>query len=172
MSTVLTLVALWTIGSAVVAMALRRLLHSVLVLTLAWLGVAAFYLLLGAEFVAFAQVLIYLGAISMAVLFALLLTRRSREEPGHLGPAAPGRVLAAVATGLAVMAVLLAAVARAPLPRAVPGPQAATVRDLGIELMGPQAAALLVAGVLLTAALVGAVVLASDGADGKEDDAP
>ena len=51
-----------------------------LLLAVSWSGVAVFYLWAGAEFVAFAQVLVYLGAISMVVLFAVLLTRRARED--------------------------------------------------------------------------------------------
>jgi NADH-quinone oxidoreductase subunit J len=171
MSGALTAIALWTIGSAVVAMSLRRLLHSILVLTLAWIGVAAFYLLLGAEFLAFAQALIYLGAISMAVLFAVLLTRRTREEPGALPKVPAGRAAAAVGTGMAVAALILAAVSRARLPESHL-PQSVTVGELGRELMGTQAASLLVVAVLLTAALVGAVVLAADDQDGKGDDTP
>jgi NADH:ubiquinone oxidoreductase subunit 6 (subunit J) len=167
----LTAVALATLAAAAVAMSLGRLLHSVLVLTLSWLGVALFYLLLGAEFVAFAQALIYLGAISMAVLFALLLTRRTREEPGAVASAAPGRAAAAVLVGAAVAATLLYAAAGAPADHA-PAPGAVTVRDLGLQLMGAQAPALLIAGVLLTAALVGAVVLAADDTDRREDDRP
>ena len=72
------IIALLTLGSAAVEMALRNLIHSALLLIGSWAGIAAFYLWAGAEFVAFAQVLVYVGAISMVVLFAVLLTRRSR----------------------------------------------------------------------------------------------
>ncbi|MES1166395.1 MAG: NADH-quinone oxidoreductase subunit J, partial [Pseudomonadota bacterium] len=75
MNAVLLLIAIVTVGTAVTAMAGRNLLHSVLLLALTWTGVAGFYLWAGAEFAAFAQVLVYVGAISMVVLFAVLLTR-------------------------------------------------------------------------------------------------
>ena len=61
-------------------MTLRNLIHSALLLIASWAGIAAFYLWAGAEFVAFAQVLVYVGAVSMVVLFAVLLTRRSRAD--------------------------------------------------------------------------------------------
>src|SRR5436190_18964967 len=80
MTFVLVLIALLTLATAAIAMVLRNLIHSALLLIASWAGIAAFYLWAGAEFVAFAQVLVYVGAISMVVLFAVLLTRRSRED--------------------------------------------------------------------------------------------
>jgi len=166
MNAVLVLIALATVGTAVAAMSRRNLLHSVLLLTGSWAGVAAFYLWAGAEFVAFAQVLIYVGAISMALLFAVLLTRRSRVdlEPG---PASRGRALYAILAGGAVAGVLLSAVSRGPLAAARSPTPAVTVSQLGNQLMGPYAATLLVVGVLLTVALIGAVVLAAGGGPDK-----
>src|ERR1051326_2707120 len=76
----LLVIALLTLASAAVALSLRNLIHSALLLSASWAGIAAFYLWAGAEFVAFAQVLVYVGAVSMIVLFAVLLTRRSRAE--------------------------------------------------------------------------------------------
>src|SRR5829696_6913724 len=73
-------IALFTGGTAAVAMLLRNLIHSALLLIGSWAGIAAFYLWAGPEFLAFAQVLIYVGAISMVVLFAVLLTRHSRAD--------------------------------------------------------------------------------------------
>src|SRR5204863_1762230 len=74
------IIALLTLGSAAIAMSLRNLIHSALLLIASWAGIAAFYLWADAEFVAFAQVLVYVGAVSMVVLFAVLLTRRSRMD--------------------------------------------------------------------------------------------
>ena len=171
MNAVLILLALVTVGTAIAAMAGRNLLHSVLLLALAWTGVAAFYLWAGAEFAAFAQVLVYVGAISMVVLFAVLLTRRSRDEAAP-GPAGQSRALSAVMAAAAVAGVLVGAILRSPLA-ASPGPApAVTVRQLGAELMGPYAAALLAVGVLLTVALIGAVVLAAGDRTGQPEDNP
>ena len=72
MTFVLAVIALVILGSAAVAMSLRNLIHSALLLIGSWAGVAAFYLWAGAEFVAFAQVIVYIGAVSMVVLFAVL----------------------------------------------------------------------------------------------------
>src|SRR6185369_4791951 len=80
MTATLLFIAGLTLASAAVAMSLRNLIHSALLLVASWAGIAAFYLWAGAEFVAFAQVLVYVGAVSMIVLFAVLLTRRSRAD--------------------------------------------------------------------------------------------
>jgi NADH:ubiquinone oxidoreductase subunit 6 (subunit J) len=171
MNFVLVLIALATIATAAAAMGGRNLLRCVLLLAGSWTGVAAFFLWAGAEFAAFAQAFVYIGAISMVVLFAVLLTRRSLDDL-VAEPLLPGRALYAVLAGAAVAGVLLAAVARSPLAVAPSPAPFVTVRRLGGLLMGPHAAALLVVGVLLTVALVGAVVLAAGGQHGKPEDAP
>lgn len=163
MSLALLLIAFLTVASAAVAMALRNLIRSALLLVVSWTGIAAFYLWAGAEFVAFAQVLVYVGAISMVVLFAVLLTRPSRDV-GAVSPASAGRLLPALIAGGAVLGVLVGAIVGSPLPTSAQQPPAAlTVRELGLQLMGPHAAALVVIGALLTVALLGAVVIAAPG---------
>src|SRR5688572_29101669 len=95
-------IALVTLGAAAIAMSLRNLIHSALLLIGSWAGIAAFYLWAGAEFVAFAQALVYVGAISMVVLFAVLLTRRSRTDLS-LAPDSIGRAVMALLVGGAVL---------------------------------------------------------------------
>lgn len=156
----LAVIAFVTLAAAAVAMALRNLIHSALLLVASWAGVAAFYLWAGAQFVAFAQVLVYVGAVSMIVLFAVLLTRRSRADLA-VAPGSLGRAFAALLVGGAVLGVLFGAILSSPL--AVSGQPAPTVnvRALGADLMGPHAAALLVVAVILTVALLGGVVIAA-----------
>jgi NADH:ubiquinone oxidoreductase subunit 6 (subunit J) len=153
-------IALLTLGSAAIAMSLRNLIHSALLLIGSWAGIAAFYLWAGAEFVAFAQVLIYVGAISMVVLFAVLLTRRSRADLS-VAPDSLGRAVAALLVGGGVLGVLWGAVLSMPARAQREEPATVTVRELGNQLMGQHAGALLIVGVLLTVALLGAVVIAS-----------
>jgi NADH:ubiquinone oxidoreductase subunit 6 (subunit J) len=181
MTLALILIALVMLGSAAVAMSLRNLIHSALLLVLSWAGIAAFYLWAGAEFVAFAQVLVYVGAVSMIVLFAVLLTRRpalrSLGEEGSradlaVEPASLRRAIGAVLAGALVASVLAGAVLSTRLDVAPAAAPVATVRQLGFELMGPQAAAVLVVGVILTVALIGAVVIASSDRPEKKEDAP
>jgi NADH:ubiquinone oxidoreductase subunit 6 (subunit J) len=157
----LAIIAILILGSAAVAMTRRNLIHSALLLVFCWAGVAVFYLWAGAEFVAFAQVLVYVGAISMVVLFAMLLTRQSRAALALPAPALK-RAAAAVLAGSAVLGVLAAAILDSNFPAAsFAAPPTATVRELGPQLMGTHAAAVLVIGVMLTVSLLGAIVLAA-----------
>ncbi len=157
----LVLIALLILGATVAAMLARNLVHSALLLVGAWAGIAGFYLWADAEFLAFAQVLIYVGAISMIVLFAVLLTRQDATSAPVEFDSWRRAVLALIVAG-AVAGVLLGAILGSPLEVrfAAPAPTL-TVRDLGTRLMGSHVAALLVTGVLLTVALLGAVVIAS-----------
>ncbi|MDO8539199.1 MAG: NADH-quinone oxidoreductase subunit J [Opitutaceae bacterium] len=172
MSIAFLIIALVTLGSAAVAMSLRNLIHSALLLIASWAGIAAFYLWAGAEFVAFAQLLVYVGAVSMVVLFAVLLTRQSRVDMA-IAPDALRRIVAALLAGGATLGVLFGAVVSAPLPIAASAtPVTVSVRQMGQELMGTHAAALLIVGALLTVALLGAIILASTGREDPPGVAP
>ena len=155
-----TFIALITLASAAIAMALRNLIHSALLLIASWAGIAAFYLWAGAEFVAFAQVLVYVGAVSMVVLFAVLLTRQSRIDL-TVAPDSLGRVVGALLAGGGMLGVLFGAVISTPLAVAGKPAAAVTVRSLGHALLDQHAAALLVVGVVLTVALLGGIVIAA-----------
>jgi len=103
------------------------------------------------------------------VLFAVLLTRPSRDE-GAVSPASAGRLLPALIAGGSVLGVLVGAIVGSPLRTAAKPPLAFTVRELGLQLMGPHAASLVVVGALLTVALLGAVVIAAPGRPGDRED--
>src|SRR3989442_15466996 len=77
------IIAALTIASAVCAMALRNLVHCALSLTLTFAGLAALYLQLDAQFVGFAQILVYVGAVAILIVVAILLTRggEANQEP-------------------------------------------------------------------------------------------
>jgi NADH:ubiquinone oxidoreductase subunit 6 (subunit J) len=169
----LLLIAALTLLATGAAFLVRNIIHCAILLTAAWAGIGAFYLWAGAQFVAFAQVLVYVGAVSMVVLFAVLLTRRD-EVAGKKTQAEKRAFFQRATLGLivaATVALLLgAAIVGAPLPQpAANAPEATfSVREVGALLMGPHAAALLATGILLTVALLGAIVLA---APDKEDSA-
>ena len=69
-------VAAVVLGSAIMVVTLRNIFHCLLFLALSFLGVAGVYLLLSADFLAAAQVLIYIGAIIVLMMFALMMTHR------------------------------------------------------------------------------------------------
>src|SRR6266705_3563544 len=77
---IFTILALLTLAGAIAALSLRNLVHCALALTMAFAGLAALYLQLDAQFVGLAQILIYIGAVAILIVFAILLTRGS-EPP-------------------------------------------------------------------------------------------
>src|SRR5216117_594917 len=99
----LIILGLLTLAGAIAAMTLRNLVHCALALTVAFAGLAAFYLQLDAQFVGFAQVLVYIGAVAILIVFAILLTRGS--EPPQQGIFSSGWMLGTV-IAIAVFAAL------------------------------------------------------------------
>jgi NADH-quinone oxidoreductase subunit J len=81
------ILALFTLGGAVLMINLTKVVHMVVALAFTFLSIAGIYILLHAEFIAFAQVLIYGGAVSIIMLFGIMLTRHDDQEearkPGH-----------------------------------------------------------------------------------------
>ncbi|MFI5857864.1 NADH-quinone oxidoreductase subunit J [Streptomyces parvulus] len=152
------LVGLVTLGAAVLTVTTRQLVHAALWLVVALGGLAVEYLLLTAEFIAWVQVLIYVGAVVVLILFGLMLTR---APIGRSPDADSGNRWAALTVALASAAALVWVVVDA-------------FRATWIDLEGPAAGSTAVTGaslfqhwvlpfealsVLLLAALVGAIVL-------------
>jgi NADH:ubiquinone oxidoreductase subunit 6 (subunit J) len=78
------LVSLLTLGTGLVVVTNRNLFHAALAMMASFLGVAGLYIMLDAGFLAAAQLLVYIGAISILIIFAIMLTRRmmqAREAP-------------------------------------------------------------------------------------------
>lgn len=149
-----------TVGSAIAAMSLRNLVHCALSLVVTFAGLAALFLQLNAQFVGFAQVLVYVGAVAILIVFAILLTRGA--EPGPPAPATSGSgwgigVAIAVLSFLAMAGAVTSSVVS---QRTAPPPAAVTVRAIGDKLMTDYVLPLEVIGLLLTAAMIGAVIIA------------
>ena len=152
-----------TVASAIAAVSLRRLVHCLLCLTLTFAGLAGLFLQLGAEFVGFAQILVYIGAVSILIAFAIVLTRNSGPPTAH--PAANRSGLSGIVVAGLVLGCLAACILTSPASRMPPVSsealgQAAQVQNLGMVLMTRYVLPLEVLGLLLTAAMIGAVVLA------------
>ncbi len=153
-----TIFAILTVAGAAAAFSLRNLIHSVLAITVAFVGLAGIYLLLGAQFIGLAQILIYVGAVVILIVFAVLLTQNSNTPTGTvLGSS----WLASGVTAVATFAVLAWAIQRTPISRIrVSSQPEATMQQLGTTLMQRYVLPLEIAGLLLTAALIGAVSIA------------
>jgi NADH-quinone oxidoreductase subunit J len=149
--------AILTVAGAVAAMSLRNLVHSVLALTVAFAGLAAVYLQLGAQFVGLAQILVYIGAVAILIVFAVLLTRDSEASPlAIVGSWKGSGVVALAIFGILAWAVDHSAASRRSV---LPQPEA-TIQQIGNALMLRFALPLEIIGLLLTVALIGAVTIA------------
>jgi len=152
------IIAGFTIAAAAAAMTLRNLIHCALAVALAFVGLAAAYLQLNAQFVGFAQILVYVGAVAILIVFAALLTRGG--EPSQVGIFSK-TWLAGLGVALAVLGVLAWAIARSVVTQNQAPPTAeATVKQIGNALMTQYVLPLEIVGLLLTAALIGAVIIA------------
>lgn len=152
------LISLVTLASGVAAMSLRNLVHCALSLAITFAGLAALYLQLGAQFVGFAQILVYVGAVAILIVFAILLTRGSEPDKQPLYARhwwAGAGIAAAVFALLGTVFLTSKALVRTETP----APDV-SVRQLGDQLMSKYVLPLEVLGLLLTAALIGAVILA------------
>jgi NADH-quinone oxidoreductase subunit J len=152
------LISALTVIGGLAAVLLKNTVHCALALTLAFLGLALLFLQLDAQFAGFAQILVYIGAVAILVVFAILLTRGSETPKG-------GVFSKTWLVGLAIAAAVFAALGWAILqvapwlPHSSPAP-AVTVNQIGVALMGRYVLPLEIVAVLLTAALVGAVIVA------------
>jgi NADH-quinone oxidoreductase subunit J len=151
-----------SVASALFAVTRRNPVHSMLWVLSLFMHVAGIFLLLGAEFVAAVQVIVYAGAILVFYLFVLMLL----DLPGEVArPRFGGHWPFAVAAGLSFAA--LAWLARSPVaapPAAARATEGVAPRgglaEMGRQLFGPFALPFEIASLVLLAAIVGAVVLA------------
>jgi len=151
------------LGSAMMVVTTRKLIHAALWLVAALFGVAILYAVLQASFLAVVQVVVYIGAIAILFIFAVMLTRREMLDKGAQTRSnwwLPALLGLLILTGLVLLIISQPAFGRtaAEIPAGVD-----TLRNLGTALVSPDAFVLPfeVASVLLLAALVGAVYVAS-----------
>lgn len=146
-------ISVLTLAGALAAASLPKLIHAALCLVVAFVGLAAFFFLLGAEFVGLVQVFVYVGAVAVLIVFTILLTRRADENAG-------GFNWGGVVIAVAVFACLTWAILQTPsLSVAVPPIEALTVKRIGEVLMTDYIWPLQCVGLLLTAALIGGLIL-------------
>ena len=138
---------------------LPNIVYSAFLLGGVFLSVAGLYLLLNASFVAAAQVLVYVGAVNVLILFAIMLVNK-REDLSSIPGLALRRLLSgAVCAGLFVLLIRVAFTTPWPLPGPQPVGEEATIR-IGEHLFSDYLLPFELASVLLLMAMIGAIVLA------------
>ena len=165
--------ALLTIGSALAILLTRQLLHTAFALLLTFLGVAALYVLAGADFLAVTQVMIYVGGVLVLLIFGVMLTQQSTiGGDGKQGKRTDLRTnpWLGFLVALSLFGVLLTVVLRVNWSLlshlnqpTVPGTGShpSSIPTIGMQLMTEFALPFEVAAILLMVALIGAAYVAS-----------
>lgn len=155
-----------TLTGAIFMVTLHNLVRSVLAMIMTFVGVAGLYLMLEAEFLAAIQVLVYVGAVAVLVLFAIMLTQRV-SDPNK--PANNNQAWLAFTVSLALFGILSAVFSPLKWPNLPAMPtlpnsteSVASVTNLGAQLIGAYAIPFEVASVVLLVALLGAIILARE----------
>ncbi len=146
-----------SIGASVIALEAREIVYGAVALGVSFLGLAGFFIILDAPFVALFQITVYVGAVVVLILFTVMLIRR---EKGVKTPAAWERGVGIVAA--AVLAIGMGSVAFASGLQTWVAPQGVQVsfREIGVQLLTQYWPILLILGLVLASAVMGALTLA------------
>jgi len=159
MRAVFYLIAIWTAASGLLAISRRNMIHCALALISFFGGIAALLFTLHADFLGAVQILIYVGAISVLILFALMVTQNASRLGDRTAPFSRGKwtgwILSALVFGM--LGYGLNFLESSPSPNAA---SVLTVAEIGRLLVTRQAVPFLAMALLLTAALVGSAVVA------------
>jgi NADH-quinone oxidoreductase subunit J len=151
------------IGGAVLMISLDKVVHMVISMAAVFLGLAGMFVLLEAEFVAFVQVLIYAGAVSILMIFGIMMTKHQAVERE---PAKPLHETLAAVGALCLFGVLFFAIRTTTFPEPQPfQPSEDNTMAIGELLYTGYVIPFELLSVLLTVAFIGAIVLAKKEAD-------
>ncbi len=153
---VFVLFAVISVGSAAVCVLARSLIYSAFALLFTFFGVAGLYLLLGADFLAATQLLVYVGGILVLLLFGVMLTHKLydldlRSEVTQFG--------AGLIVAIAVFVILAWNGLRTPWHLGAGRPPGPTTAAIGREFMGAWLLPFEAASILLLVALIGAAMI-------------
>jgi NADH:ubiquinone oxidoreductase subunit 6 (subunit J) len=149
--------AAFTLSGAALVAFVRNIVYSALGLLLALLGAGSLYVLLSADFVAIAQLLVYVGGVMVLVLFAVMLTNKITEV--NVSNSSFG-VFGGVLLLVAMVPVLVAVALLTPWRASMPGPLAPTTAAIGDALLTRWLLPFEIASLVLLVTLIGAVIIA------------
>ncbi len=150
------ILAIVCVAAALAVVGLQNVFRAALALILCFLTVAGLYILLSAEFLAVIQILIYVGAISVIIILAIMMTR----EYQHGSPSSKFRVPAFIVS-LLFLGVVIFAMVSTSWNVSPATPAAANTQEIAVKLFGAggYVLPLEIAGVLILAAVIGAIIL-------------
>lgn len=151
------IIAIVAISCAVLVIILKKIAHRVTSMAAVFFAVACLFFLLRAEFIGIIQIMVYVGALSILFVFGMMMTDHQTVSFG------PERSFSFKMVSLVGVAVLLLLMLQGIFTLDVPVGQElyiGSAQAIGLDLYGNYVIAFQAAGVLLLAALVGAIVLA------------
>lgn len=153
------IIAIIVTAGAFGAVTVTNLMHSVLLLAVTLIGLAGLYITLMADFVAAIQVMIYVGAVVIILIFGIMLIHRGNMFETNM----PGRHLGiGTLASFTVAGLLIYAVSNTAWPLSTEAPAQQTVDTLAHSLFTVFVVPFEVAGVLLLVAVIGAIILAKE----------
>ena len=157
------LMAFVVIFGALMMVAHKNILYSALSMVLCFIGVAGIYATLQLSFFAVVQIMVYVGAITILTVFAIMLTRHAHQEDFDGTNPFPNNVVGAgvVSVGIAVVMAIVIRSLNLITPQALPEDW---IQQIGIELFGTYVLPVELVALLLLVGMIGAIVI------GKEDD--
>ncbi|AWS40178.1 MULTISPECIES: NADH-quinone oxidoreductase subunit J [Streptosporangium] len=154
------------VGSALLVVTTKQVVHAALWLVVCFGALAGCYLILTAEFVAWVQVLIYVGAIVVLLLFGIMLTRAPIGRTADLDSRnRPAAAIVAIATAAVLVTVVIDGFRAAYAPLEAGGGSA---KELGSSIFRNWVLPFEVLSILLLAALIGAIVLSRTDIRGRD----
>jgi NADH-quinone oxidoreductase subunit J len=153
-------VAVLTVGSAIVALETRELIYGAIALAISMLGVAGFFLLLDAPFVAMFQIAVYVGAVAVLIIFTVMLVRTqalfsTKEDKKRKG------------AGIALMLIIMASLGSLLLASGMNGQfgnfndsEAIDFREIGEQMLTYYSPTLIILGLTLAGSVIAALALA------------
>jgi NADH-quinone oxidoreductase subunit J len=165
-SIVFLLFSVITLGGGLAVVTNRNLIHGAVWLIVSLFGVAGLFVLLSAPFLAAVQVLVYIGAIAILIIFSVMLTRgMTRMREVYNKQWSLSLIVAILLFVMLIVGVVLPVWGNgAPMASPNPAEVVADTADLGVALVDGNQYVLPfeVASLLLTAAMIGAIVIARD----------
>jgi NADH:ubiquinone oxidoreductase subunit 6 (subunit J) len=169
-------VAVLTVGTAIIALEARELIYGAIALAIAMLGIAGFFLLLDAPFVAMFQIAVYVGAVAVLIIFTVMLVRTqalftTKEDKKRKG------------AGIALMLIIMLSLGALLLASGLNGQfgdfnssTAVDFTEIGELMLTYYAPALIILGLTLAGSVIAALALArreniagEEGGEGEED---
>jgi len=151
------LVAGLAFGGALIAVLARNILHAVLGLVVAFSGVAGIYIYLGSEFVAMMQLLIYVGAVSIAMMFAMMLSQPVYRPAGFPDPMKIGLAAAVAGVTFGVLSLIISSTT---WTKAAPVATDWSTKAIGMALLTRYVIVFELISLVLLVAIIGAIVTA------------